>query len=75
MKRLQQIYDHRLVQLVQQTGDATIATRLGVPRSTVSGWLARAPRAVTTDAALAELRARIARLDKRNELLRAVLRI
>ena len=77
--RHQRIYDHRLVQLVQQTGDATIATRLGVPRSTVAGWLARAPRAVTTDAvaddALAELRTRVARLEKRNELLRAVLRI
>jgi hypothetical protein len=25
------IYDHRLVQLVQETGDPTIAIRLGVP--------------------------------------------
>ena len=60
-KRIQRIYDHRLVLLVHQTGDATIATRMGVPRSTVAGWLSRAPRAVTTDAAaydrLAELRA------------------
>ena len=50
-----------------------------MPRSTVAEWLSRAPRAVTTDAivddALAELRARVARLVKRNELLRAVLRI
>ena len=78
-RRRQQVYDHRLVLLIQQTGDSTIATRLGVPRSTDAGWLARAPRAVTTDAvaddALAELCARVARLEKRNQLLRAVLRI
>jgi len=78
-KRIQRIYDHRLVQLVQQAGAPTIATRLGVPRSTVAGRLARAPRTVTTDAlsddAHAELRARVARLERRNEILRAVLRI
>ncbi len=78
-RRIQRIYDHRLVLLVQQSGDATIATRLGVPRSTVAGWLRRASRPVTTaavaDDAAAELRARVARLEKRNELLRAVLLI
>jgi hypothetical protein len=30
--RLQQRYDHRLRDLVQRTGDVTIATDLGVPR-------------------------------------------
>ena len=78
-RRIQRIYDHRLVRLVQQTGDPTIGSRLGVPRSTLAGWLARAPRDVTTDAiaddAHAELRARVARLEKRNALMRAVLRI
>jgi len=82
-KRRQQSYDHRLVQLVQQTGDASIATRIGVPRSTARGWIRRALRPVTTtamatavaDDALAELRARVARLERRNELLRSVLRI
>jgi len=76
-KRIQKSYDHRLVQLVQQSGDATLATRLGVPRSTAKGWIRRAPRpivAAVDDAATAELRARIARLEKRNEILRAVLR-
>ncbi len=29
-ERRQRIYDHRLVRLVQETGDATIATNLGV---------------------------------------------
>ena len=40
-ERRQGIYDHRLVHLIQKTGDATIATRLGVPRSTAAGWLRR----------------------------------
>jgi hypothetical protein len=30
--RLQQRYDHRLRNLVQRTGDVTVATDLGVPR-------------------------------------------
>jgi transposase InsO family protein len=78
-KRHQRTYDHRLVHLVQQTGDPTIATRLGVPRSTVAGWLRRAPRPVTTvaggDASSVELRARLARLEKRYRRLAAVLRV
>jgi hypothetical protein len=32
--RPQRCYDHRLQSLVQRTGDVTIATDLGVPRST-----------------------------------------
>ena len=39
-RRPQQRYDHRLRDLVHSTGDATIATDLGVPRSTARGWLA-----------------------------------
>jgi hypothetical protein len=78
-KRHLRIYDHRLVHLVQETRDPTIATRLGVPRSTVAGWLRRAPRSVTTtaegEASLTELRVRIARLEKRCRRLVAVLRI
>src|SRR5437870_11614156 len=38
--RPQQRYDHRLRNLVQRTGDVTIATDLGVPRSTAP-WVAR----------------------------------
>jgi hypothetical protein len=37
--RPQQRYDHRLRHLVQRTGDVTVATDLGVPRSTAPGWL------------------------------------
>jgi hypothetical protein len=35
----QRRYDHRLRDLVQRTGDLSIATKLGVPRSTARGWL------------------------------------
>jgi hypothetical protein len=40
--------DDRLRDLVQRTGDLTIATDLGVPRSTARGWLRAAPRVVVT---------------------------
>jgi hypothetical protein len=44
--RPQQRYDHRLRNLVQRTGDVTVATNLGVPRSTARGWLGAAPTVV-----------------------------
>jgi hypothetical protein len=46
--RQQQRYDHRLRDLVQRTGDLTIATDLGVPRSTARGWLGAAPTVVVS---------------------------
>jgi hypothetical protein len=49
--RPQQRYDHRLRDLVQRTGDLTIATDLGVPRSTARGWLG-APTVVSGGAVL-----------------------
>jgi hypothetical protein len=42
--RREQRYDHRLRDLVQGTGDLTIATDLRVPRSTARGWLGMARR-------------------------------
>src|SRR5262249_40320245 len=45
-RRPQQCYDHRLRDLVQRTEDVTIATDLGVPRSTARGWLGQAPKVV-----------------------------
>jgi len=41
--RSQQRYDHRLRHVVQRTGDVTVATALGVPRSTARGWLGATP--------------------------------
>jgi hypothetical protein len=46
--RPQQRYDHRLRDLVQRTGDVTIATDLGVARSTARGWLGTAPKVVVS---------------------------
>ena len=43
-KRSQRRYNHRLVALVHETGDPSIATRLGVPRSAAAGWIRRTPR-------------------------------
>ena len=77
--RTLRIYDHRLIQLVQETGDAELATRLGVPKSTASGWIRRSPRAVITASGLDEsavaLRIRVARLEKRVCRLGAMVRI
>ena len=42
--RPQHRYDHRFRELVQRTGDLTIATDRGVPRSTARGWLRTVPR-------------------------------
>jgi hypothetical protein len=48
--RPQHRYDHRLQDLVHNTGDVTFATDLGVPRSTARGWVRKPPRvAVTMD--------------------------
>src|SRR5262252_2096177 len=44
--RPQQLYDHRLRELVQRTGNLTIATDRGVPRSTARGWLRTVPTVV-----------------------------
>lgn len=41
-------YDHRLRELVRKTGDLSIATDLGVPRSTAAGWLRSDHRNVVT---------------------------
>jgi hypothetical protein len=46
--RPQHRYDHRLRNLVQDTGNVTIATDLGVPRSTARGWLGKAPKVVVS---------------------------
>ena len=75
----QRRYDHRLRDLVQRTGDVTIATDLGVPRSTVHGWLDAAPRVVVGLEAAAltepELRQEILKLQRRVDKLAALLRL
>ena len=77
--RPQQRYDHRLRQILQRTGDLTIATDLGVPRSTARGWLRAAPTLVVSldVAALTELELRqaVLTLRRRVQKLAALLRL
>src|SRR5262249_36236042 len=77
--RSQQRYDHRLRDLLQRPGDLSLATDLGVPRSTARGWLGAAPRAVVSlDVAHLtelELRREILKLRRRVKKLAALLRL
>ena len=66
--RPHQHYDHRLRNLVQRTGDVTVATDLGVPRSTARGWLSAATVVVCLDVAdltEPELRQEVLKLRRR----------
>ncbi len=77
--RPQQRYDHRLRDLVQRTGDMTLATDLGVPRSTARGWLGAVPTVVVSldvaDLTEPELRQEILQLRRRVEKLAALLQL
>src|ERR1700682_3153412 len=76
--RPQQRYDHRLRHLVQRTGDVTVATDLGVPRSTARGWLGAAPVVVCLDVAdltEPELRQEVLKLRRRVQELTVLLRL
>jgi putative transposase len=77
--RPQRRYDHRLRDLVQRTGDLTIATDLGGPRSTARGWLDAAPTVVVSldcaDLTEPELRQEILKLRRGVEKLAALLRL
>ena len=77
--RPQQRYDHRLRALVQRTGDLSIATAHGVPRSTARGWVGAAPLVVVgvvaADLTEPELRQEILKLRRRVEKLAALLRL
>src|SRR5262245_50542706 len=79
MKTRSRPHDHRLRGVVQRTGDVTIATDLGVPRSTALGWLAAPPTvAVSVDVAdltESELRREILNLRQRVDILAALLRL
>ena len=78
--RQQQCYDHRLRNLVQRTGDVTIATDLGVPRSTARGWLRKTPKPKivvsldVTDLRASELHQEVLELRRRVKKLTALLR-
>src|SRR5262245_3405054 len=77
--RRQRRYDHRLQDLVQRTGDVTIATDLGVPRSTARGWLANGQTIVVSlDVAnlkAMQLQQEVLELRRRVKKLTALLRL
>ncbi len=77
--RSQQVYDHRLKELVQETEDIRLAVDAGVPSSTARGWLSSTRASVVTldvfDAPKRELEREVLLLRRRNEILRAVLRV
>jgi putative transposase len=77
--RHQRRYDHRLRALVQRTGDATIATNLGVPASTARGWLRKAPQVIVsldvTNLKTSELQHEVLELRRRVKKLTALLRV
>src|SRR5713101_7494891 len=79
MARPQQRYDHRLRNLVQRTGDVTVATDLGVPCSTARGWRRAAPTVVVSldvaDLTEPELRQEVLKLRRRVQKLAALLRL
>jgi len=72
----QQVYDHRLRELVWRTGDICIATDSGVPRSTAAGWLRTCPRSVISldvfDMAHADLQAEVVKLRGRIRILSSI---
>jgi len=71
--------DHRLRNLVQRTGNVTVATDLGVPRSTAYGWLGESRAVVVcldvTELAEPELRQEVLKLRRRVRKLTALLRL
>src|SRR5215472_10688064 len=77
--RTQQQYDHRLRNPVQRTGDVTVATDLGVPRSTARGWLGETPTVVVcldvTELTEPELRQVVLKLRRHVRKLTALLRL
>lgn len=78
-KRFQRHYDHRLRELVYRTGDVTVATDLGIPRSTAAGWVCGDLGPVVgldvLDRSTVELQVEIVKLRRRVETLRAVVRL
>jgi len=77
--RTQRRYDHRLRELVHETGDIDHAIRHGVPRSTARGWLKSVPSDVVTadvfEASACDLEREVIVLRQRVEQLSALLRL
>jgi hypothetical protein len=77
--RCQRSYDHRLKELVRTSADPSLAIDLGIPASTVMGWLYESSRQVVTLDVLSmkeqELQREILMLRRRIRKLLALLRL
>ena len=77
--RTQNVYDHRLKDLVRSTAKIDVAIERGVPDSTARTWLTKATTEVITldafDLNVAELQREVVALRRRNARLIALLRL
>ncbi len=77
--RPQRSYDHRLKELVPTSADPSLAIDLGIPASTVMGWLRKSPQQVVTLDVLSmkeqELQREVLMLRRRIRKLMALLRL
>jgi len=78
-RRPQRTYDPRLRELVRETGDPGIVADLGIPRSTVSGWLRSDPRSVVSIDVVrktdTDLQRDILKLRRRVRILQSLVRL
>ncbi len=77
--RVQRAYDHRLRNFVHDTGDSSHATRIGILRSTASGWIKRDKKTVVSlkspDHDIEKLECEVVRLRSQVAKLRAIVRL
>ena len=75
----QRVYDHRLRQIVWETGDAHLFPELHIPRSTLAGWLMEPPPDVVTASVLdtndLAQALRMKKLQRRCSVLTALVRL
>ena len=75
MSATRRTYDHRIRQVIAASGDITVFSNLDIPRSTRRSWIRRGvPDVVSNEADEIDLRVQIAKLQRRVEVLAAVLR-
>jgi len=78
-KSARNVYDPRVRELIRATGNPGLFLELNIPRSTISGWLRGdfkpAVGAEAVSNSEIELHARLSRLERRVQILLAVVRL
>ena len=78
-KSARNVYDPRVRELVRATGDPDLFPELNIPRSALAGWLRGSFKPAVGASALSkseiELHARLAKLERRIQILVTVLRL